>query len=867
MARVLGYEAKKEEARPETEPTGDDSEAGLPQWSAGPDHEVAPVPFWRLEEIEFRDSEPVTEPAPEPPSSSEPIGPEGLGRLAGEPPRPVPLVSSARLWPVLRQRLSSSVPSRVVDVEALADLWSRGREVRHVPFRPLAAWAPRITVLVDRSLRSIPFWDDQGHWLRQLRRHLGRASLREVTRVEGYSLLWRDGRHRYRHLPVRAEEPVLALSDLGFLAASPVREDWWSLGQELRRSGVRCHALVACPRGRWDTRLANLWSAVEWEQPRRTSRSFQELDEPALRDRCERLLVLLSFAARVEPALLRAIRRLLPATDADVATEADVWHHPAMGAGFSKSVSLSAEARREFQPRFAALPDELKCRVVATLRAQRAGQPVERWLDEVLALDTAARLPEGALQPDEMEAARSLWSRVAETLGGALEPSRRVAAALKRYTVHAIRNRQPKAVWGEASLASHLWRAWSAAWDGEGDPPLPRGVYPEVWGESGQSVRRWQLRQVGASLRPVLEAGQMAPGSPVLEVESANDRLGWRPRGAPLAAPYPIEEEAELPLPAATALRLETDRTSALIRRLERPGWATAIGRDRFGLWTAFEVEGVEQRLRWIPPGRFWMGSPEGEAGRWEDEGPRHLVTLSRGYWLADTACTQQLWEVVMGENPSRFQSPSRPVEQVSWEDCQTFLATLNRRVEGLDVRLPTEAEWEYGCRSGTETATYAGDLEIRGAHDAPVLDAIAWYGGNSGEKFDLEDGVDSSEWPEKQYPHRRAGTHPVAQKEANRWGLYDSLGNVEEWCSDWFGSYEGEEVVDPQGPETGSGRVIRGGSWSARARGVRAAFRLRYGPSIRWNSLGFRLARGPSALQSRAEPKNAERSGEARRE
>ena len=248
--------------------------------------------------------------------------------------------------------------------------------------------------------------------------------------------------------------------------------------------------------------------------------------------------------------------------------------------------------------------------------------------------------------------------------------------------------------------------------------------------------------------------------------------------------------------------------------------------------------------MRWIPPGRFQMGSPQEEEGRDSDES-RHWVTLSRGYWLADTACTQALWEVVMGKNPSRFKSPNRPVEQVSWEECQGFLSELNRRVEGLDVRLPTEAEWEYGCRSGTATATYAGDLKIRGANDAPVLDAIAWYGGNSGEDFELENGEDSSEWPEKQYPHRLAGSHPVAKKEANPWGLYDSLGNVYEWCSDWFGSYEGGEVVDPIGSETGSFRVIRGGSWVNLARFVRAAYRNLFDPSDRWSLLGFRLARG----------------------
>src|SRR5512143_4332357 len=107
------------------------------------------------------------------------------------------------------------------------------------------------------------------------------------------------------------------------------------------------------------------------------------------------------------------------------------------------------------------------------------------------------------------------------------------------------------------------------------------------------------------------------------------------------------------------------------------------------------------------------MGSPETEPGRWNDEGPQHKVTISKGFWLFDTACTQALWQAVMGNNPSRFTSPDRPVEQVSWNDVQDFLARINERIPGLALDLPTEAQWEYACRAGTDTATYAGGLKI----------------------------------------------------------------------------------------------------------------------------------------------------------
>jgi formylglycine-generating enzyme required for sulfatase activity len=301
--------------------------------------------------------------------------------------------------------------------------------------------------------------------------------------------------------------------------------------------------------------------------------------------------------------------------------------------------------------------------------------------------------------------------------------------------------------------------------------------------------------------------------------------------------------------------RLESDREALTLEWIERPAWAAEIGRDRNGLWSRFEVHDVSQRMRWIPPGRFLMGSPRQEPGRVEDEGPQHVVTISHGFWLFETACTQALWEAVMSDNPSRFKSATRPVESVRWKDCVTFMDRLNEQVPGLGLSLPTEAEWEYACRAGTETATYAGALVIKGERNAPMLDEIAWYGGNSGVDFELDDGRDSSNWPEKQYPHKKAGTHPVGLKRANAWGLYDMLGNVWEWCADRYGGYSNEEVVDPAGPLQGDAHIIRGGGWNDDARDVRSAYRSSLTPDDRLSYLGFRCAR----VQAGAEPRRTE--------
>lgn len=279
------------------------------------------------------------------------------------------------------------------------------------------------------------------------------------------------------------------------------------------------------------------------------------------------------------------------------------------------------------------------------------------------------------------------------------------------------------------------------------------------------------------------------------------------------------------------------------------PDWAWGWGQDRFGVFAEIKLGEAVQRMRWIPAGSFLMGSPEDEDGRESWEGPQHEVRLTEGFWLADTPCTQALWQEVTGENPSEYRSPDRPVEQVSWDDCQEFLASAEKKNPGLGLKLPAEAQWEYACRAGTKTATWLGDLEILGKNDAPLLDEIAWYGGNSGADFDLEEGWDSSGWPKKQYPHEKAGTRVVKTRKPNPWGLYDMLGNVWEWCEDSWDYDDGYPAADARTDpvlSAGARRVLRGGSWSSIARGVRAADRHGDGPGHRDEDVGFRLARGP---------------------
>ena len=210
-----------------------------------------------------------------------------------------------------------------------------------------------------------------------------------------------------------------------------------------------------------------------------------------------------------------------------------------------------------------------------------------------------------------------------------------------------------------------------------------------------------------------------------------------------------------------------------------------------------------------IPAGSFMMG--EGSE--------KHQVTISSPFYMQTTEVTQGQWQRVMGNNPSRFKDGGGdcPVEQVSWNDVQEFIRKLNG-LEGTDkYRLPTEAQWEYAARSGGKKEEWAG------TSNESSLGSYAWYDANSGGK-----------------------THPVARKQPNGLGLFDMSGNVWEWCQDWYGNYPAGSVTDPEGPSSGSFRVLRGGSWYYYAGRCRSAFRYYNVPGSRDDDLGFRLLRTP---------------------
>lgn len=369
----------------------------------------------------------------------------------------------------------------------------------------------------------------------------------------------------------------------------------------------------------------------------------------------------------------------------------------------------------------------------------------------------------------------------------------------------------------------------------------------------GQFLCRQYRGDVQQSRVPVVTLDSHSFFKPYSSVETADNSVPNAVKDGQIFSPQ-----------AATTITLQTTLHRVELRTMAKPSWALSIranrsglavelpiwqgksaiapwqpgsgstpgrwqipeplGLDDWGLYADLVVEALTQRFRWIVPGTFLMGSPETELERGEDD-IQHPVTLTQGFWLADSACTQALWQALMGENPANFQDSSdQPVGNVSWDDVQRFIQELNQRLPDLQARLPSEAEWEYACRAGTTTPFSFGEN---------ITPEQVNYDGN--------------------YPYAGAAkglyrekTVPVKSLPPNPLGLYEMHGNVLEWCADWYGDYPTVAVVDPSGPPTGQIHVLRGGSWRGSAGGARSADRYWDGPGYRISSFGFRLALGP---------------------
>ena len=949
-----------------------------------PPPEAAPVArptlkFWRAESLRVKPTREVEEDS-RMPEAIRRAPPVSLGEITfdGDPLPGQPLLPWRRLWPFLRTRLGSTYPSRHPDLDRVVRQLATGRPISRLPRKLRRAWHPRVHIWLDRRPDLAPFWDDYDGLIRRLKLMRGAvgvtvSQVRVATGDKQSAAIGTRSRFTREDYPLRGSvaspppaplpplrplrlppsaDAVLVLGDLGQYGDESLREPWVSMGRQLRNRGVVPWALCPVPRDRWVAAVAAAWNVAYWDRGQRlpvqgTGMRAQPGGEPqevalARRRRLDALFTLASPSIRVERGLLRDLRFLLSASEANAGSEYDAFLAPEVR-GAILGLTLQEDKAQALRRQFAELPRDLVAQVVALMRRHhhycRAvfGHMETLGLHDVLSSEQYAALVTNRVLADAAWAeAEMYWRGMARTLharpAGFDETSHFSFRDWQRLSGGALTSDQMQAIWAFANPETtgalpDSVEARTLLWTEQALPSVVE--HPVILSSealtTGPAARGFQLAAVRSGRQSAIIVTHAAPNAQAMP--PARERANWSAEAIVLPAALRsasrievISDRETLALTQITrpywaerawydreglAASFGAARASHTFRwrapaaseggaemneslvegRWEadtRPAWAQTLWVDHFGVAVAFRVAGVEFVLRWIPPGRFLMGSPPDEPGRWEHEGPQHEVMLTDGFWVGEAPVTQEQWRAVvetaatrekgaaaptspgprLKPGPSLFNGPpTLPVEQVSWTDSVDFSTLLEACLDhSPGFWLPTEAQWEYACRAGTTTPPYSGGITVLGENNAPELDAIAWYGGNSGVDVEVSNPIDSTKWPEKQFDHSRAATHRVKLKLPNAWGLYDMIGNVWEWCADSWSEYGAVAVRDRAPDEAGALRVVRGGSWGVGAQGCRAACRDRGGPGVRGGSLGLRLFAGPAP--EAAEPPSAERAG-----
>ncbi len=647
MAALLGYyETPPTEPGDQVAPPGGALRTGRTAPSALPEVQYVPaeVPFWRLEAYDVVEREATS---PEPPTTrpATPVWPQRPQHA----PTLTPLAPERTIRTWLRRVSAIQRASAEIDLEAAIARLSRGELLRDLPHRTRRAWGASLYIIEDRARRLVPYWLDQDRVVEMLRQLYPPQGVSIARLGDGESqpaIRWPAARPGEVGLPA-PHTLVLLLGDLGCLATQgePVQRLWLHWGRLLRDNENPAVALVPGPLTDIPSALRQLWTVVRWDA---AAADRTAAPMPSSAETVQQLLTLLAPAVRWEPGLLRTVRCLLPAGRRDAGLEARVWQDAALRSLHSVAATPDREWRQAALERFARHPEALRRLVLEQIRAWRAQVHEAVWFEEVLSLDPAGQDVEAA----EVEAARRFMLALRDTLTqgtpGALDP---VALA---YACR-VTQRLPETIAHDPEILHAVHALYALVQPYVDETQVPLWYDPALRSPVSQPVRRVLVSQVADQVQlQVVESAVLADpgvvprGSPLGTVSTASGEVILMPRQAP--EPAHVFWQGGQP-----------------------PAWAQTWGYDDYGAWVTLHINGVDQRMRWIPPGQFLMGSPPGEEGRDDDEGPQHTVQLTQGFWLFDTPCTQALWQAVMGDNPSCFEGAQRPVEQVSWEDCQRF--------------------------------------------------------------------------------------------------------------------------------------------------------------------------------------------------
>ncbi len=755
----------------------------------------------------------------------------------------VPLAQWSQLWPRVHDLFRHQKTTRRLNVKKIIDKSTKCEPLDVMPWKAKPSWPNELVIVADFSRHLSPYFDDYLLLTRNLMKWF-KARLKVIvcTDAERQTYFY-DGKTRDGFPSINSKVGVLYLGDLGFLnQQTQCTAQWRAVGAYLKRREANVEALLTVDPRDWLTGLGGYFLLNAWE-PNPISPSYPSgglaLD-PNSAEQATQLLRYLSLAFELTPGMIRDARKQLGmgvSVESLVIQKSELkgnathfqWREADTQNTFINELledsALAKSAWGLIEGYESRLPAELQIE-----QRQKAGKSFNTdqytFLKSLLASINQASLSDPALEMlygwvDRMQArsGNEPWNANTVALYGlcarakSLSDPSRVPVGLDSTTI-------PHWVVGESAprrvkvLQYHDRLVFAD--QGEGGPMLSdspavdsQGFEIDYITVDQQSELLIERKQKG---RSVLEKHKVLT---VNEDEKPHQETG---------------DLNQIVLPnGLTSFTINTRQETRTYEVCRCPDWADAVGRDRYGMFAVVGVSDVRFVVRWIPPGEFMMGSQESEAERYEDESPRHPVRFEQGFWLAETACTQNLWQTIMNTNPSRFtDSDELPVENVKKTEVENFILALNKRLPGFEARLPSESEWEYGCRAGTQSAFWFGD-ELT-TNDANYDGNGRYNGGKKGTY--------------------RKTTLPVKSFKANPWGLYQMHGNVWEYCEDkWDDNYD-------DAPRDGSawGRgdndrsVLRGGSWDDFDGLLRSAYRGDSHFGFIRGGVGFRLARAPES-------------------
>jgi hypothetical protein len=808
---------KKQQQKRESDPEISGRDLPQPHTAAPgrPDYPPAKkeVLFLYLHGLEYREQEKTSQPIPGAYLNAEPFTDTGFSRPGNEID-PKPLCPWQEIWPILHTLLSRSNKTRRLDEQKIIRKVVKQQPITSIPWQKKKFWNREIVLLADFSPHLSPWFKDYLLVAKKMQQWF-RERLQVVICLDSEDQQYLFQGKQYDEFPVKGENlHILYLGDLGFLDQQGVSSAcYYFLARELCQRQSRIQALLTVHPNDFDSDFQQYVQMFHWDRGQLGAKPARPGQNSNSREQVKQLLAALSLAFEITPALVRKLRLLL---DLNVSVESLVLQEGSLIGNSLVFQWQDETVRQNHAARLEKLlPDkqaiwqiieEFEARLPTELQIeqrQMSGQALSE--EQKTVVQRLVRTGQQKKLPDPDQDMVCSWIG---RMGQRRAADRQWDSDLANLYYWYWQEKQPAA---PLPLALDL----NAMPDWIGKPEPDQQVF--VRERADQLVFSTSMDRIGN--QPLLPGFQANSHCEVLFM--SEDGQGKRSR---CKNSLPLNDALELP-DGLTAIQLITGREQYTIQAMSCPAWATGIGRDQYGLFTEVQVEGVSFILRWMPPGRFMMGSPRDEPERYDDEGPQHEVRFKQGFWLAETACTQELWQAVMGKNPSRFTDDKQnPVEQVSRQDVLNFIKRLNKNIPGLNLRLPSEAEWEYGCRAGTTSPFWFG---------AELTTEQANYDGNN------------------PYNNGKKGTYrqktvPVKDFQPNPWGLYQMHGNVRELCQDfWHGNYK--DAPDDGTVWKGGDKdrtVARGGSWIRDGRFLRSAYRDDW--HFAYDRTGFRLARGP---------------------